>query len=179
MDGQPSLLRLHRFKTATTTTVWCSDYKEADNTKLEITAENWQDYFEVQEFPVTVKDSFGEVSKIEIYRALVLKDSYGAVCSQISDMTVEYSAKQIGYYVTADKTTGEYTIGEVADKHDNWSANTDTMVASSLPVEGNWFGIGLEMVSIDKFPEDKVDIRSELTVLRIAGTLYTYPAPQQ
>ena len=178
-EGQPSFLRLHRFKTATTTTVWCEYYKESDYTKLEITAENWQDYFEVQEFPTLVKDSFGEVSKIEVYRALVLKESYGAVCPQISDMTVEYSAKQIGYYVTADKTTGEYTIGEVADKHDNWSANTNTMVASSLPVEGSRFGIGLETVFIDKFPEDKVDIRSELTVLRIAGTLYTYPAPQQ
>lgn len=178
-NGQPSFLRLHRFKTATTTTVWCEYYKESDYTKLEITAENWQDYLEVREFPVVVKDSFGEVSKIEVYRALVLKESYGAVCPQISDMTVEYSTKRIGYHVTADKTTGEYTIGEVADTHDNWSANTNTMVASTLNAAENRFGIGLETVFIDKFPESTVDIRSELTVLRIAGTLYTYPAPQQ
>ncbi len=178
-DGQTSFLRLNRFKTATTTSVWCEYYKESEYTKIEITAENWQDYFELRDFPVAVKDSFGEITKIEIYRALVLKDTYGAVCQQLSNMTVEYSAKQIGYYVTADKTTGEYTIGEVADPHSNWSANTNTSVATALTAAENRFGIGLETVFIDKFPEDKVDIRSELTVLRIAGTLYTYPAPQQ
>lgn len=178
-DGQPSFLRLYRYKTATTTSVWCEYYKESDYTKLEITAENWQDYFEVQEFSTLVKDAFGEITKIEVYRAFALKDSYGVVCAQISNMTVEYSTKRIGYYVTADKTTGEYTIGEIADPHDNWPANTETMVATKLNAEGNRFGIRIGADFIDKFPEDTVDIRSEFTVLRIAGTLYTYPAPQQ
>jgi len=43
-----------------------------------ITADNWRQYFEIVELPMTVKNSFEEIDEIKQYYCVVLRDEYAA-----------------------------------------------------------------------------------------------------
>lgn len=53
--------------------------RPADNGNYEevlINADNWRQFFEIVELPMTVKNSFGEIDEIKQYYCVVLRDEY-------------------------------------------------------------------------------------------------------
>ncbi len=147
-------------------------HREADYQIIEITLDNYKDYFEMKEFAFVSEDSFGDATKIRIYHGLVFKEEYGKVNYTISQGAFEYSYhSQSQYEVTADKTTAEYTYGE---KVKDGNPNTDI---SDCQKQGNLedgYGIICAYSHIDSFPSDKISLNDEITVTRAIGKLFIY-----
>ena len=59
--------------------------------KIEITTDNWDDYFEVVYQPDTQTDSFGALEKLYIYCYLVPKAEYAEIIDHKSAITIELS----------------------------------------------------------------------------------------
>ena len=148
-------------------------FRMSDYTAHEITMDNWSDFFEIKEVSTVEKDAFGEITKIGIGRYLVLKEEY-VVNAMMSQVFIEYSSNQVKYSVTADKATGEYTIGDVVDNHDNWTPTKLTMNTTHQREANNQYGIHIGTSYVTKFPTCEIDIRSNFEVSRVAGTLYVF-----
>lgn len=152
-------------------------YNLDEYTKIELTADNIYDYFEEKEKVSFDKDAFGEITSMDVYKYLVLKDEFGTVCDDISNVAVEYSYKEIEAKVTADKTTGEYHIGEVTYDSSDSDPYTNTTTMGELWWDDDVRPYGMQVGSfyVDEFPVDTVwGIDTEFAIIRLAGTIYTY-----
>ena len=147
-------------------------YKEADYQVIEITADNYSDYFEMKEFTFVTKDSFGDATKIWIYHGLVFKEEYGKVNLSISQGAFEYACHMHSQYeVTADKTTGEYTYGE---KVKDGNPNTEIKDCQKQGNLEDGYGIICAYASISSFPSDKISLNDEIEVTRATGKIFVY-----
>ncbi len=151
---------------------------------VEITAENWQEYFEVKPYAEPRKDDFGDVTDVTIGAALVLKDKY-ADSFKAADGAVE--AKMSGQYhcpITYNVATGElelgaaYTADELAQK--NLYPSTEEYISTEKlsyynenGIEFNGYGcyhdsfaVNGDIVTADNAYYETIEIT------RIQGTLY-------
>lgn len=146
-------------------------HREADYKVIEITLENYKDYFEVKEFVSETKDAFGDRTKIAIHTGIVLKEEFGKVAATLSHTALEYTFDRNDYEVTADKTTGEYNYGEKV-RH-QW-LDTEIKDCKNLAVLDDRYGDVILYTHIDSFPSDTIQRSDNFTVTRAMGKIYTY-----
>jgi len=85
---------------------------------IEITMDNFYDYFEEKEIVSVNYDDFDEVDWIEIQQYFALKEKY-SIDTDASDVAIEYSVYSEEYYVDFDYETFQYTYEEkVEDEYD-------------------------------------------------------------
>lgn len=149
-------------------------YRSEDYTVVEITSENWQDYFEVKEVIKLQENSFGEVDEFWGYTYFRLKDTSAAVNSILSSVAMEYSSVSTCQDITVDLTNKTYMpVGEVKNTSDN---NSDTELSSSVDCNGErYYGAGLASFcanDVDKNTTDTVWRPMDLQIHRVLGTLY-------
>lgn len=77
---------------------------------VEITMDNWQEYFELREYVEIKKNGFGEFEKVRVYYALVNKDGMSHECS-LSDVTMEFSYTKKYVSMSVDLENGTITYG--------------------------------------------------------------------
>ena len=81
---------------------------------VEITLDNWQEYFEVQELVDWQTDEFGDVSSLWIRYILCVKAEYAdRIVLEESDVAVEYIKYEETVPVKIDFTNKTYTFGQV------------------------------------------------------------------
>lgn len=147
-------------------------HREADYQVIDITLENYTDYFEIMESAFVTEDSFGDAAKIAIYRGIGFKEEHGKVNHTISQGAFEYTYLFDSVYeVTADKTTGEYTYGE---KVKDGLPNTDVSDCKNQANLGDRYGVIIDYAQIDSFPSDQIFISEEVTVTRAIGKIFVY-----
>lgn len=147
-------------------------HKESDYQVIEITMDNYEDYFETVECVSVTEDSFGDATKITIRRGLAFNEEHGKVNHTISQGAFEFACHtQSRYEVTADKATAEYTFGE---KVYDGNPHTNIEDCQKLGVLDDHYGILFTYGIISEFPTDTVYIDDEIEVTRVIGTLYVY-----
>lgn len=147
-------------------------FRSANLTAIELTVDNWQDYFEPYEHISITKNSFGEITGIDVSRYMVVKEAYGFVVADLSKVAVEYTYSDVRQKVTADPNAGTYTLGEIVDTYGPYGPTTSSMYGRHSDDGVHRYGMSCGSFYIGKFPEDEVSVRTDLTMTRLMGTIY-------
>lgn len=115
---------------------------------VEITSDNWQDYFEIVEREEIELNNFGEISDMYKDFYLVLKGGY-EIAGYETEIAVEYNYLTEWRYVEIDKENGVLTIGDLvpdrSSEEHNGSMITIYSAESSL-TNGRTWSDGMQMV---------------------------------
>ncbi len=172
---------------------------------IEITIDNWQDYFYIEETVERYFDAFGEENGYVIHYDFRVKPEYVnyLVASSIntgttSDLIVEYRLEHSGIYVNIDSETLEYTLGETEWQGGNPITNTKNLRCFDLFIFNNWekygynpenFGYEMSICTLwntsvienhrmaSKPDYFSSEFPSNLEITRIKGTLSLYELP--
>lgn len=145
---------------------------------VEITMDNWQEYFELREYVEIKKNGFGEFEEVSVCYALVNKDGMSPECS-LSDVTFEYALTRKYVSMTVDPENETITYGAERGR-DPYGDRTgvETMENAgqyigefTMDRYGKYiFALGTEQESNDQF-----SVLDTFEILRIAGTFVYYP----
>lgn len=179
-DGGTSYISLSKINAGSASASIGSFYKASEYTKLDITVDNWEDYFEFKEISTVERDAFGDLCAVRVQRLLMLKEEYGKVRSELSSCAIEYSYKSDAVTITTDVNTGEYTYGGVSIEYDSDPSTTIRTMemlgrySDEAEYDGR-FGTRTASFSIGEFPTTDVwGYEVGFTILRIDGNIYTY-----
>lgn len=129
---------------------------------VEISIDNWQEYFEIVEREETEKNEFEEIEDMYKGVYLVLKDEYEMVGYDTS-IAIEYNYIEEWRYVEIDKENGVLTIGELVPDKENEEMNglTKEIIYSKTSLtNGRSWSEGMQAVP------------TNFEIVRIQGTLY-------
>lgn len=143
-------------------------YLSSDYDVVEITLDNWQEYFEHYEDVKQNRNSFNEVSSLSVYFGYRLNDAYRVNCD-LSNVAVEYSTVYRWYNGTADLDAGTYEKGVVSEHSDDAEASPRTGKLTESADYGYGFSYG--NTNIDG-PEDNAPFYDDFEMVRIAGKIY-------
>lgn len=145
---------------------------------VEITMDNWQDYFELREHVEIERNGFGEFESVNVWVALVNKDGMYPDCF-LSDVTFEYALtrKYVSMTVDLENETVTYGADRGRDPYGDRS-EVETMGSSgqyigeyTMDRYGQYmFGFGSDRENVDQ-----VSVLDTFEILRIAGTFTYYP----
>ena len=134
---------------------------------VEITNDNWQDYFEIVQKKMTNTNDFGETTDVYLSHYLVLKDSY-----KIHDMggenkttriATEYNCVAEWRYVEIDLAAAEITVGDLVPDREvkDITGQTLTVMGAETPLSGS-----------RSYSEGMQEIKSGYEIVRMQGTLW-------
>ncbi len=129
---------------------------------VEITMDNWQEYFEIVEREKVEKNEFDEVDDMYKNTYLVLKDGYEMVGYDTS-IAVEYNYVLEWRYVEIDKENAVLTIGELVPDREIEEKNAEMKKITSRETSltnGRTWSEGMQAVP------------TNFEIVRIQGTLY-------
>lgn len=141
--------------------------KESETDKktvtVEITTENWQQYFKIEERFRTVKNDFDEIEDVYKTAYLVLKEGYELAEQESTRIAVEYDYVKKWHYVTIDKQAETMTVGEAVEDHTpiDMSGSMVTVTTKETPLtQSREYSTGMQAVPMD------------FEIVRMKGTLY-------
>ena len=129
---------------------------------VEISIDNWQEYFEIVEREETQKNEFEEIEDMYKDVYLVLKDEYEMVGYDTS-IAIEYNYINEWRYVEIDKENGVLTIGELVPDKENEEMNGLTKKIS---------GSKTSLTNGRRRSEGMQAVPTNFEIVRIQGTLY-------
>lgn len=149
-------------------------FRAEDYTVVEVTNDNWQDYFEVKEVNSLSENAFGEVDKFRSARYFRLKDTCGTVNSTLSSGGVEYQYVSTCQDVSVDVTNLTYTM--VSEVKNSSKQNNTTGLGYWTDNNGAFYygaSVGGFVASdLDKYTKSTVWHPADLEILRVQATLY-------
>ena len=132
---------------------------------VEVTLENWEDYFEFAEVPIFSENAFGELDQLVLEYRSQLKDEYLARISKDGTSVVaEFNFTYGPRYCSVDYGTQTYTLGEYRN-----SGKGSEMGELSFRSGGGFYFTGFGV--FPAFEGDTIRTYSDFEVLRIQGTL--------
>ena len=147
-------------------------------TVVELTLDNWQDYFEyVEEFSVRYHSS-GEVDSASVDPHYQLKEEYGTPIFYYNDITFELIGKPVRQAITIDLENETYEWGDVLETYDPDEPITGEMEALFDFYDDHFLYYGYSLpgrADAENFPNDEV-LWKHFEVTDIQGTLYCVPA---
>lgn len=132
---------------------------------VEITADNWQDYFEIVQEKHTNTNDFGETTDVYYTPYLVLKEGYktfeeGETRTKIA---VEFNCVAEWRYVEIDLAAAEITVGELVPDRSPEEINGETLTVTSDKTSlsnGRTWSEGMQQ------------IKTDFEIVRMQGTLW-------
>lgn len=116
-----------------------ADYEQFVPDVIEITMENYEEYFELRESIELYANEFDEVEAYYIGYGLFLKDEYVSRLANLQDVSFELEADQEFRVVELDEATGAYTVGEVYEDYNwDWSGGKHNVFSASVMDRRNW-----------------------------------------
>lgn len=162
-------------KAAETTKASDNESEEAGRQAVEITADNWQDYFRMESTCIPWKNDAGETYDVVLAYYLFLKEGYTA--DENTKLNVEYTYTVDYKYVTKDINAGLITIGEDCDGYDNDGQIKAISGPTYYNAEYNGFCLetdGAWTVTDENGNERYfMQIPDALTINSVEGTIYT------
>lgn len=150
-----------------------------DPTMVEITMDNWQDYFELCEYTEFEENGFGEIEGATTYWTLVNKDEY-MVDMENCDVTFEFTCDWDEVKAVVDQDTKSVNYGEVTG-HSTSDATVETMenvgqYAGQDTNERYGKYLNAELFNVEDGQVVSVFDRrmTNVNVLRISGTFSYY-----
>ena len=151
--------------------------KEAEKLpkEIEITVDNWQDYFEFREIPEWNYNDFDEIEGFDqLWNVLCLKEEYqDLTISDKTNLAFEYSALEKYVAFEADLETQELILGDTVNEqeitqtfaYDTTTLETRVMLANLEKYNPvllfDWGGNNHEVIKIEN-----------ISFIRIEGTLF-------
>lgn len=140
---------------------------------IDITLDNWQEYFELTEEKDLWKNDFGEITQGYIENWLKLKDEYKPAVDKETSIAIEYRCVMVWRYIEVNKETGEIKVGDIVPDLQNplWQGEssgvftTTTTISSEGTTIGEWSATENENGTMQTFVTD-------FEMLRVQGTLY-------
>ena len=133
--------------------------------QIELTAENWDVYFELTETFAFSKNLFGENNRLDIIHRYKLKDGYGAIGEE-TNIIIEYSyCAEVRKNCVIDFSAGSYTLSEELDSRHEASQIVDYSYFSD---EGYGHSLGQSY----NYDPDRIRYCTDFQILRVQGTLY-------
>ncbi len=149
-------------------------YNTEDFYVIELTPENWLDYFEFVEECNFYYDDAEEVERIYFTSRYQLKEEYRNVFSYISrDIFIYYNTRLIDRMFTVDTDNKTYQWGEIVETRDDLYTETGRIAYFSLDSGSAFFGFMVSEFGVTHFPTDKVTYR-EYLVTGFSGTIYSF-----
>lgn len=146
-------------------------YNESQYELVEITLDNWQDYFEMREYHKFEENGFGEFEKVTTYYSLVSKDG----------IIFDKSKSEVTFEFTCDIETKPYTV-DFENKTVTYGETTKTQTSEPTVETMNSVGQYIGENSNDRYGEylgvcnfirelegDAREVVS-VAIIRIAGT---------
>ena len=163
---------INKLQTQTTTTATSDDSAAAVQT-VELTAENWDTYFEMIEVPYFTENKFGETDTLYIAHFYVLKDGVGQADEEQSSVLIEYTYKWGSKSCAIDFVNKTFTLGEYLNGYPKENSKIDDRFAFITDHSVNRFGMEAGWVAAGCGTKG-TDIRydTDFQVLRVQGTLY-------
>lgn len=139
-SAQSAIDRLREDGKTTTTTAddGKGDLGDADTSAptvevVELTVENWFDYFEVVEVVDWKTNAFDEVVEIDIWHCFKLKDEWGKVDDEQTEIALEYRFTGCIFEGSVDYPNKTYEVGEMVSS----SEQTDIVTAFANRSDAN------------------------------------------
>lgn len=141
--------------------------------EIELTAENFDTYFELVEVPIFHENEFGEADEMDLYQYYLVREEYSV--SDMSDFAIEYSSVWGKKNCEVDFTNLTYTLGDF--NYTTAPANEMTNRFYDIEVNGQvrfGFGIGGSGNSVKKSYGSigEVGYSVDFEILRVKGTLF-------
>lgn len=146
-------------------------YSESQYEPIEITLDNWQDYFEFKEYHNFEENGFGEFESASTSYYLITKDEIN-VDVENSDVTLEYTWEYAKQSYAVDFENKTVTYGEITEKYTS-DPQVETM-NSIYRKENNAYKYE-KYIASESYYELEGNCYSKVTgvdVTRIIGTLY-------
>ncbi len=155
---------------------YVGDYYRLDEyTVIELTAENWLDYFELVETVTWPKNGFGEIIQMDVDRFYLVKDEfYNKINTNLSNVAYEYSYTRVKRTLTVDPENQMYTLGN--DAKEPYDLTADGLMDQRYLAEQDamTFGFYADGFSSDDFKEEEIFLKEDLQMMRMMGKLYIY-----
>ena len=149
-------------------------YLESQYTKIELTAENSDEYFEdLPEYIVADQNSFGETTSFRVNRDKVVKESVGEVNDELSKVALEYSYVSTDYNYTADIANETYELGAAVENHEPEERTATIEMESWHGPEDDRYGFCFNGLYITS-EEGRTNVKSDFKIVRIQGTIYAF-----
>lgn len=149
-------------------------YRNEDYIVVEITSDNWQDYFEVKEVISVRKNAFDEIDQFCGSTYFRLKDSYGAVNGDLSSGGMEHKSVTTCQDITVNLTDLTYVpVGNVRNTAEN-NSTTELRISTDAN-DARYYGCsigGFIAYDVNKNTKDTVWRPMNIEILRVEGTLY-------
>lgn len=143
---------------------------------VELTTDNWLDYFEYAEFVRPYRNDSGEVHTLDIHSIYRPKKEYSyATIGYFPHVRIDYTFYQVQQKYTADPETCTYEWGEVLSSEGPRQGGLDEMYMLSVERDWDSYGISFSSARIEKFPEGKVSRETDCQMNNISGVIALYP----
>lgn len=143
---------------------------------VEITAENWNTYFELKQEPSWQENDFGEVDGIQVATVIKLRPEYYDIVAEESEIAFEVSGKIKEKEIDVDYSAKTYSLKEFTGGYEGDFKET----ASFAFYKNNYYSYAHIYACHIGYITDRgevfyvVNVLENAQVLRAAGTLYLY-----
>lgn len=141
--------------------------------EIELTAENFDTYFEIAEVPIFSKNEFGETDEMELYQYYLVREEYNV--SDMTDFAIEYSCVWGRKDCEVDFTNLTYTLSDFKDTTPPANVMTDRFYDIEVNGQGRFgFSIDGSGKSVKKSYGSigEVGYSVDFEILRVKGTLF-------
>ncbi len=129
---------------------------------VEITLDNWSEYYEIVEVHETSLNNFDEVEDMYKTYKFVLKDGYD-IDTDSTQIDIEFNYTKEWRYVTVDKENETLTIGELVE--DRQPEDMEGVMITAFQRETN-------MLNSREYSDNMQAVPCNVEITRIEGTLY-------
>lgn len=135
--------------------------------EIEITLDNWDQYFEIVENTDWRKNAFGEAENLNISYSFKLKDEYQTAYD--NDIAVEIHAEKVLVDIDLDLAEGKYCYLDVINE--TYDFNTiETLTGNEI----NFFSCSDGYFEQNDIKVSNIEILKNIEILRIQGKIYLY-----
>lgn len=151
---------------------------EQSSVEIEITLENWEEYFEIRENGRWVEDAFGEIDYLWLSQNIYLRDSYTAKVdfSRSSEVAFKADATCRLVDIDYDEETREYWFTDQEWDEPSQRENTAAFYANELEYNQEYgaelFSCGEGYYTIDGVKVKNVEVFQNINVTRVQGYIY-------
>lgn len=144
--------------------------RATDFTAVEISMDNWQEYFEYKETHAFSENAFGEIELFRLSNYLLNKDDI-VIYSGLSDVAVEYTYTYSERELTLDTEARTYTLGEIKDQEEEETTVISMDQLWSLE-DAYQYGLAIGGGQTSELTGDTMYYSAFGEILRIQGTIY-------
>ncbi len=153
-----------------------SAYDVDEMTVVELTVDNWYDYFEYTETITPSFNAFNELSDVSYSQRFTMKSEYAdRYYSTLSSYAMEYSYIYGGYYVSVDTSTYDITVNEVGYvNYERSSSISSGFSTDYLDDDSRGYYVYINSSYISDFDNGYCSIYTDIMIDRVVATLYFF-----